>query len=97
MQEKIVTEPVILQDQKWIDNRLYCTVAFGNAFSVNGCVIYKTEDGAHLEFPRYVAPNGDKSPLTIFHRTLYLKAVSVALSSYDTLAAVLAGNNKEEQ
>ena len=97
-QEKITVEPVVLQDQKWSGGKLYCSVAFGNAVTVKGCVVSKSETGSiTLDFPKYKQADGLVTLLTTFHRTLFLKAVSVAVSCYETLSAVLSNNQKENE
>jgi hypothetical protein len=89
-------EPIMLKDQKWTGDKLYCSVSFGNAITVKGCVVSRDETGVVLDFPKYKRADDSFIPLTVFHRTLFMKAVSVAVSCYETLSAVFSNNQKED-
>lgn len=75
----------MLKDQKWTGDKLYCSVSFGNAITVNGCVVSRDERGVVLDFPKYKRADESFIPLTVFHRTLFM----------ETLSAVFSNNQKE--
>lgn len=67
------------------DRSMSCSIRFGNALAINGCLLYEDgEGGVKLDVP--TIPGKDASKTCILARKLFLDAFGIASSVYETLA-----------
>ncbi len=68
------------------DRSMSCSVRFGNALAINGCLLYEDGEGSvKLDVPT-IPGNDGENKTCILARKLFLDAFGIASSVYETLS-----------